>query len=69
MSDTIEGLRWRAREAAAKGDLISAKICDNAAGEIKRLREALLKIAGSMIGTGQNSRVLVEIAREALGDD
>ena len=36
--------------------------------EIKRLREALLKIAGSMIGTGQNSRVLVEIAKEALGE-
>ena len=36
--------------------------------EVERLRAALQKIAGSMIGTGQNSRVLVEIAKEALND-
>jgi len=39
-----------------------------AIADVDRLRAALRKIAGSMIGTGQNSRVLVEIAREALGD-
>ena len=65
----IEKLQWVARDAASRGDLGVAEICDTAVAEIKHLRAALRGVANMDWKQADTLELAIEIAREALRDE
>jgi hypothetical protein len=62
MSDLVKRLR-------KERSVYDAELCDEAADEIERLREALERIANSGIECYRHSAWIADIAREALEKD